>query len=292
MRTRATKEDGREVLEFVRWVMVAKRDLGEPGAGSGRASELPDYVAADRLTVPAGLRPRHFDRVLGLDVPLRQLRGRRAHRSRRRHDHRRGRAPPRDAPLPESGACTSTRSWRAEAASAALVYGGHVLSIARRCPSTASATSCTSARSTAARTPTRCSRATRSMPGPRSWTRPRSPAIPISARCVCAWSRPRTCPHGLPAPGCEGASARRRARLRLLGHRAALSRHRCSAQTLAGRRSGSARDAAGSCSAAGSGLRAHDVGAAQSALGFVRRGRRRGLVQGRAGDAERQHGRP
>ena len=50
-----------------------------------------------------------FDRAR-LDVPLRQLRGRRAHRSRRRHDHRRGRAPPRDAPLPESGACTSTRS--------------------------------------------------------------------------------------------------------------------------------------------------------------------------------------
>ena len=30
VRTRATKEDGREILEFVRWVMVAKRDPASP----------------------------------------------------------------------------------------------------------------------------------------------------------------------------------------------------------------------------------------------------------------------
>ena len=63
VRTRATKDDGREVLEFVRWVMVAKRDPASP-APAPVVPELPDHVAADRLTVPAGLRPRHFDRVL------------------------------------------------------------------------------------------------------------------------------------------------------------------------------------------------------------------------------------
>jgi 2-methylfumaryl-CoA hydratase len=63
VRTRATKDDGREILEFVRWVMVAKRDAASP-APEPVLPELPDHVAPARLKVPAGLRPRHFDRVL------------------------------------------------------------------------------------------------------------------------------------------------------------------------------------------------------------------------------------
>ena len=61
--TRASKDDGREVLRFNRWVMVKKR---KPKGAITEAvtPDLPDHVAADRLRVPPGLRPRHYDRVL------------------------------------------------------------------------------------------------------------------------------------------------------------------------------------------------------------------------------------
>jgi 2-methylfumaryl-CoA hydratase len=63
VRTRAAKEDGREVLSFVRWVLVNKRNFDAP-APEEVVPELPDHVEADRLSVPPGLRPRHFNRVL------------------------------------------------------------------------------------------------------------------------------------------------------------------------------------------------------------------------------------
>ena len=76
----------------------------EPGAGAGRARAAGPRRgrAAHRAggAAAAPLRPG----ALGLDASLRQLRGRRAHRSRRRHDHRRGRAPPGDPAVPEPGA--------------------------------------------------------------------------------------------------------------------------------------------------------------------------------------------
>lgn len=61
--TKATKDDGREILSFVRWVMVNKRD---PSSVMSEAvvPELTDHVAAKKLRVPPGLRPRHYDRVL------------------------------------------------------------------------------------------------------------------------------------------------------------------------------------------------------------------------------------
>ncbi len=63
VRTRAVKEDGREILSFVRWVMVNKRDPDSP-APQPVVPELPDHVSPDRIDVPPGLRPRHFNRVL------------------------------------------------------------------------------------------------------------------------------------------------------------------------------------------------------------------------------------
>jgi 2-methylfumaryl-CoA hydratase len=63
VRTRALKDDGREVLNFVRWVMVAKRDPESPPP-EAVVPTLPDHVAPEQLAVPPGLRPRHFDRVL------------------------------------------------------------------------------------------------------------------------------------------------------------------------------------------------------------------------------------
>ncbi len=63
VRTRATKDDGRDVLSFARWVMVNKKE--GPGACQDRVvPTLPDHVAATTLTVPPGLRTRHYDRML------------------------------------------------------------------------------------------------------------------------------------------------------------------------------------------------------------------------------------
>jgi len=63
VQTKATKDDGRDVLNYVRWVMVNKRT---PSGTSTDAAvpKLPDHVAADNLRVPPGLRPRHYDRML------------------------------------------------------------------------------------------------------------------------------------------------------------------------------------------------------------------------------------
>lgn len=63
VRTKATKDDGRHVLSFVRWVMVNKRDTANP-APEPVVPDLSGHVAADMLNVPPGLRPRHYDRVL------------------------------------------------------------------------------------------------------------------------------------------------------------------------------------------------------------------------------------
>jgi 2-methylfumaryl-CoA hydratase len=63
VRTRAHKEDGREILSYVRWVMIRKRDPASP-APEAVVPDLPDHVPADKLAVPPGLRPRHFNRAL------------------------------------------------------------------------------------------------------------------------------------------------------------------------------------------------------------------------------------
>lgn len=63
VQTRASKDDGREILRFIRWVMVNKRDPSSP-APQPVVPDLPDHVAAETISVPPGLRPRHYDRVL------------------------------------------------------------------------------------------------------------------------------------------------------------------------------------------------------------------------------------
>ena len=55
--SRALNQHGREVISWARWVMVAKRDAAAP-APATVVPELPKEVAPDRLAVPAFLRPR------------------------------------------------------------------------------------------------------------------------------------------------------------------------------------------------------------------------------------------
>jgi 2-methylfumaryl-CoA hydratase len=64
VRTRGVKQDGRMVVEFVHRVLVPRRRPVDPAAataGTGHMPRLPSHVPADRLGVPAGLRPRGLD---------------------------------------------------------------------------------------------------------------------------------------------------------------------------------------------------------------------------------------
>jgi len=54
VRSRGENQDGEAVLEYVRWVMVRKRDLDAP-APETVVPDLPDAVAAGDIAVPAGL---------------------------------------------------------------------------------------------------------------------------------------------------------------------------------------------------------------------------------------------
>ena len=58
--SRALNQHGREVLSWARWVMVAKRDAAAP-APSTVVPSLPSEVPPERLVVPAFLRPQALD---------------------------------------------------------------------------------------------------------------------------------------------------------------------------------------------------------------------------------------
>ena len=62
VRSRGFKADGTPVLDYVRWVMVRKRDHATP-APAAIVPDLPAFVDPDRLIVPAGLRPHRIDPV-------------------------------------------------------------------------------------------------------------------------------------------------------------------------------------------------------------------------------------
>jgi 2-methylfumaryl-CoA hydratase len=61
VRTRGTNQKGQEVLTFVRWVMVPKRDKAPaPGGGPNNVPQLPAVVSADRLPVPESMNLQRF----------------------------------------------------------------------------------------------------------------------------------------------------------------------------------------------------------------------------------------
>jgi 2-methylfumaryl-CoA hydratase len=59
VRTRGTNQKGQEVLSFVRWVMVPKRDRDQ-AKGVSNVPQLPAVVAAERLPVPDALNLQRF----------------------------------------------------------------------------------------------------------------------------------------------------------------------------------------------------------------------------------------
>lgn len=59
VRTRGTNQKGQEVLSFIRWVMVPKRDK-EAAKGTNQAPQVPAVVTVDRLPVPDTMNLQRF----------------------------------------------------------------------------------------------------------------------------------------------------------------------------------------------------------------------------------------
>ncbi len=133
VRSKGFNQRGETVIEYVRWVMVRKRD---PGAAAPEAyvPKLPEAVDAVRARRSlSSNRPRRFRRSSSAVRPtgsrtippakkstmLTALRSRRPSTRRRPGSIR---TPPR---------CISTSSARGGALRRRLVYGGHVISLAR-----------------------------------------------------------------------------------------------------------------------------------------------------------------
>jgi 2-methylfumaryl-CoA hydratase len=57
--TRGVNQKGQDVLSYVRWVLVPKRDAGKP-VGEGRVPRLPDVVPVERLPVPDVINLQRF----------------------------------------------------------------------------------------------------------------------------------------------------------------------------------------------------------------------------------------
>ena len=102
VRSSGFKQDGSKVLEYVRWVMVRKRDEKAP-APPEHVPRLPDIVDAldTGRRLPAARHRRLRFRACRQPGPLRRLRGRREDRSCRRHHRRGSRAHDGDPALPE-----------------------------------------------------------------------------------------------------------------------------------------------------------------------------------------------
>ena len=131
VRSIGTNQRGEAVLDYVRWVLVQKRDAGSP-APESHLPELPKFVAAARLEAP----PLDFSRY---DFAL-------AGEPHRWGDYRTGEriAHPGGMTVEEACHMTATRLYQNTARvhfdqhrmaesrfKRRLVYGGHVISLAR-----------------------------------------------------------------------------------------------------------------------------------------------------------------
>lgn len=131
-RTTGTNQHGQDVLSFVRWVMVARRDPGA-AAPDAVAPLLADHVPAPDLMVPPGLRLDTYDHRLSGSPH-----GADAYAPGERIDHIDGMT------IEEAEHQTATRLYQNTARGhfdrrlqaggrfgRRIVYGGHVMSLAR-----------------------------------------------------------------------------------------------------------------------------------------------------------------
>ncbi|MDU8944596.1 MaoC family dehydratase [Ovoidimarina sediminis] len=129
VRTTGTDETGRAVLDYVRWVMVRKRDTDAP-APETVIPELADAVAPERLVVPDGLDFSSYDFAL-------------AGEPHRWGDYEIGETIDHvdGVTVEEAEHMMATRLWQntakvhfdagAREDGRRLIYGGHVISMAR-----------------------------------------------------------------------------------------------------------------------------------------------------------------
>ena len=132
VRSTGENQRGETVLDFIRWVMVRKRDKSAP-APEPKVPELPAEVAASNFTIPAGLDLACYDTALAGSAHLFE-----DYVVGERIDHVDGMT------LEESDHMTATRLYQnnarvhfnqhAEAKGRfgrRLIYGGHIISLAR-----------------------------------------------------------------------------------------------------------------------------------------------------------------
>ena len=123
---------GEPVLSYARWVMVNKRDEDSPAPDAARAGADPPSIRRSsarrcRSSISKFMTMRSPDRSAAGG-----LHSWRQDRPCRRPDHRGGRAPARYPPVPEYCARAFQSAHRGKARfSAGLIYGGHVISMAR-----------------------------------------------------------------------------------------------------------------------------------------------------------------
>lgn len=130
VRSRGLNQRGETVLDYVRWVMVRKRDPGTPAPGEAVVPDLAKGVDPARLVVPAGLDFSRYDFALAGE----------RHRwadytPGERIDHVDG------VTIEEAEHMLATRLWQNTAKvhfdatqrsdGKRLIYGGHVISLAR-----------------------------------------------------------------------------------------------------------------------------------------------------------------
>ena len=129
VRTTGTNQRDEVVLEYVRWVMVKKRDL-EAAAPDTVIPDLAKVVAADQLVLPDGLNFSHYD--FGLAGEAHRLGD---YAVGERIDHVDG------VTIEEAEHMMATRLWQntakvhfdatARPDGKRLIYGGHIISLAR-----------------------------------------------------------------------------------------------------------------------------------------------------------------
>ncbi|MEM6676814.1 MAG: MaoC family dehydratase [Pseudomonadota bacterium] len=129
VRTTGRNQRGETVLDFARWVMVKKRDAASP-APTPQVPDLAEAVAPEALPVPAGLHFRDYDQGAA-GSPHRWA----DYTPGERIDHVDG------VMLEEAEHMMATRLWQntarvhfdpgARGGQPRLIYGGHIISLAR-----------------------------------------------------------------------------------------------------------------------------------------------------------------
>ena len=197
VRSAGFKQDGTLVLEYVRWVMVRKRDENAPSPAD-HVPRLPTEIEAKLLgdacppikteaydNVLAGSRYRYADYAVGEKID-----------HSRRHDGRGSRASDRDAALSEQRAHSLQSIHRRQGPlrPPADLWRTCDFAGARACRSTASATPFISRGSMAGGMWRRYSRAIPCSPGRKCWPKRSCRSATMSARSGCARSPPKISP--------------------------------------------------------------------------------------------------